>query len=138
MTDIPALIARLERAKAGSRELDAQIVVALDLRPDWCKPDGELWIDKSEAGEPVIRIHDPRIGRRGGGNVPVGTYPHFTESLDAAATLVAAGCRFMVEFGRNGGGAQVWTPSLEMFAECKAAATPALALCIAALRVRLL
>lgn len=129
------LIARLEAAAEGSRELDAEIVVALDLRADWCKGYGtEIYVDRSTIetiGQPTILVNT--LGKRSPGNPPMGDYPHYTTSLDAALSLVpedywwsvraTTGCWAEVgprnRFDQEGGGA-----------------TPALALVIAALKAR--
>jgi len=106
MTDIATLIARLEAATAGSRELDSAIsravgdVTAIELCTD----------------------HGRIVG-----------CPAFTASIDAALALVPEGkdwtvrsCAVMAEVDI---GEDEWI-SVN-------AATPALALCIAALRVRI-
>ena len=80
--DLSALIARLEAAEGGSRELDALVAAALDVRPDWlAKSTGRLgmfagklvwldeWVKKASAGSPPVEC-DPA-----------------TTSLDAALAL---------------------------------------------------
>lgn len=82
------IIAKLEQASGPDRKLDAMIQVALDIRPDWCRP-GTLWIDKkSDYGEgPAIRLN-ALGGRNSSGNPPIGDYPRYTASLDASLALV--------------------------------------------------
>ncbi len=60
----------------------------------------------------------------------------YTTSLDAALTLVPDGMRIMVEGGMGRGAAQVWKPTMSAYFDCKRAKTPAIALCIAALKAR--
>ena len=128
------LIAKLEAAPEGSRELDAEIVVAINWRPAWCTASkGGLWIDRSSGlRDPAVRLN--ALGRRSIGNPPIGAYPKFSSSLDAALTLVPEGCAFQVgceiDFTPV---ARVWGHDIHTD---EFAATPALALCIAALKSR--
>src|SRR6202022_60519 len=78
-----------EKSMGPDRELDALIVVALDLKPDWLKKSvGELWVDKRNADLISVRFRDSCIKNRGPGNPPIGDFASFTGSIDAAVTLV--------------------------------------------------
>jgi hypothetical protein len=92
MTSITEIINRLEKSEAPDRELDAEIAIAFDIRPDWLlKGTGEMWLDKENR---CIRWKDGDIRKRGFGN-PVAWYfgdhgeriPFFTGSVDAAIAL---------------------------------------------------
>jgi len=108
------LIARLEAAPEGSRELDAEIAVAVwpklaDYAPDTKRGPGH-WISPKDG--PVYA-------------------ENYTTSIDDALTLVPEGRRFKVGRDDDGTGyASVGGPRIVM------SATPALALCIACLRTR--
>jgi hypothetical protein len=97
VSGLAELIARLEAAAEGSRELDAAIAVAVF----------------------------------GGGSHDPGTAPHFTTSLDAALTLVPEGRGWLM---RSVGGRGF--AAISNAGEASQAKTPALALCIAALKAR--
>lgn len=104
------LIAKLESATEGSRELDALIWQAL--------------------GNPVPRRPDWPY------HVPA---PTWTTSIDAALSLVPEGWEWALEFNQNND-ETAWVATCRMgdpmlFIEPEAA-TPALALCIAALKAR--
>lgn len=130
---IDEIIKRLEAATEGSRELDAEIVVALDIRPDWCgKSGGELWIDQDSMAEPVVRLNV--LDRRSRGDPPIGDYLRYTTSLDAALTLVPSGFQWAIS-----------APDIEQemsfraevdYSDSTWAASAPLALCIAALKAR--
>lgn len=115
MSDIAALIERLETATVGSRGFDYEIHCAIGWRD--CDQGG--WIRGTDC--------------TGQG------WPDYTTSLDAALTLVPDGKRWQAG----------WSPRV-LKNECgfaiieyrdgktaEQAATPALALCIAALKARL-
>lgn len=85
-----ALAERVEGLNGPDREVDAEIVCALDRRPDWLLfSHGVLWVDRS-ARYPVVRFCDERMSKNAG-NPSVDEVPHFTVSLDAAMTLVPEG-----------------------------------------------
>lgn len=129
MSDLAGLIARLEEAGEGSRELDARVLFAINhagaMRGFW----------NASTGLPSTLPDDfdalPNgLGRRGIEAVS----PHFTTSIDAALTLVPEGCAWSV-------GCEIdFTPVARVFGHdihadvC--AVTPELALVIAALRAR--
>ena len=110
------LIAELEAAKEGSRVLDARVHEHNAIAPDW-----EKWL---VGGMPFGRISDQ--------------VPHYTTSLDAALTLVPEEWRVshagtsaddgwhfnLIARTTNTETGRCWSNS------------PALALCIAALRAR--
>lgn len=102
------LIRRLEEATEGNRELDAEIVVALDIRPEWLVGQkGEMWIEVRRHADspPDIRWKDSRV-RRGAGNPTAWhswpyiatalVYPHLTASFDAARTLLPEGAEYSI------------------------------------------
>lgn len=124
MTD--SLPDRIERAEGPCRELDAEIAAAVGVKhgPDsgWCNNhNGDYWtVDESA--------------------------PAYTASLDAATTLVPEGCGWFAAWGQTSpsepmGGAIItahakfagYDVANDPIAEAEAA-TPALALCAAALR----
>jgi hypothetical protein len=149
MTDIDALIERIEQATGPDRRLDVQIEIATDPKRRWIvghEPGrfprtpiygtlADLWewaVDESK--EP------PEIGGQ-----------RFTASLDAAMTLVPEGCLFMTctlwdtgdsDHDKIGAGATVKRYTVKgggrffVGETAGLAATPALALCAAALRAR--
>ena len=125
MTD---LITRLETAAEGSRELDAHIH-ARQLGGEFKHFTG---------GGALIVVNGLQHG------VAESVLPHYTTSLDAALTLVPEGWAWMVQsipYHWQAHTADLWIPSqyskgLEVEKMRVDAATPALALCIAALRAR--
>jgi len=130
------LIERVEAASGPDRELDLAIMVALDLRPDWLrKSTGELWVDAS-GRNPVVRWADQSVGRSVG-NPNVDDGPKFTASLDAAMTLVPDDCTWLrlspatMTVSRPDPNEKRWAKHFDA-----RAATPALALCAAALKAR--
>jgi len=119
MTD--SLISRLEQAEAGSRELDAEVFKAIGapLPSNF----GGRKLEFVECGGfwlmPVGNGHRVRY-----------TPPAYTTSLDAAMSLIPEGWNYCIT-PRNG----VWVRQSEHFPTIHgSAATPALALCIAALK----
>lgn len=133
------LIERLERAEWPSRELDAEIDAFLGWAPlaNPTSAGGLIDMMVSPSGETVRR-----------------TVPHYTASIDAALTLVPEGWRIagFVEYG-NG---MKWKGRIycalvpsdlshlprtyaahsAAAVRCDHAATPAIALCIAALKAK--
>lgn len=136
--DLSALIARLEAAKEGSRELDGAIHRATS-------PDDLLMTDSGSVGR------NPRPARRqplrecdfvsDRDLADLMGSPSVTTSLDAAHALaerVFPDGRWMVERTHQGTGWAMFQPG--EFAKIRAmvdAATPALALCAATLRAKL-
>src|SRR6185312_16180792 len=141
MTPYTDLLARLEAATEGSRELDAEIAYAIDFKPD-DDPDF-TWRGVVERAGGVVkaaeRLHhySSMWGR---------WIPRYSTSLDAALTLLPAPqknglrCRFWLERKPTSEGTtELW------FAECRhhavkgemvSAPTAALAACKAILRAR--
>lgn len=142
LAPLDGLIASLRRAIEGSRELDAEIVVALDLRPEWLPAGGELWVDRETPPgmAPTVRFRDGRIKKRSPGNPPAGDYARYTTSVDAALTLAPEGA--------NCHGYELDPKGVEAFISRNCVASghwislghhptsPAIALCIAALKAR--
>lgn len=117
---LPDLIAKLEAASEGSRELDGQIALVLGLAP---------------AGAQLHRSLDPARGWWVPGKGPFsGDFwlpPHYTTSINAALTLVPDGQAYAVLVYAS---AAIGEPP--QFGDHEAP-PPALALCIAALKARL-
>lgn len=116
MTALAALIAKLEAATEGSRELDWLIFDAV-YGPAW--KDGRWWVD----GEKTRWL-------------PLGQ-TEFSTSLDAALTLVPAGWQWWADKTDR---SAIWaiSPALGVVEGLQGhhPTSPALALCIAALRAR--
>ena len=118
------LIKDLEQATGPSRELDDRIGTAIGL-----------YIERLSDGTLLYQRKDHKMWPE---------VPHYTASLDAALTLVPEGWAWFVQhIGKpfTTGSARLWIPAQwtqgipkEQFVN--EAATPALALCIAALRAR--
>lgn len=137
------LISRLEAATGPDRELDARIVLALNIRPDWAKTDPAELIAMRE---PLVApdTWTVSVGYCG----PSLVFLPYTASIDAALTLVPEGWFWRV--GRTSI-YQAWAfissthpdhgePGRNEFAwkreEWEPPSHPALALCIAALKAR--
>ena len=100
MTPLLSLLASVEAAQQPDRKLDAHIVVALDLRPDWLngRP-GKMWVDISAHVGPVVRFHEDGIGKRpSSGEPPIGDFPEYTASIDSTLALVE---RMLPEWSRQ-------------------------------------
>ena len=83
MTDLAALIARLEAATEGSRELDFAIDSLINHREQAPrKPPGDNEPPPGFGDDELSRLMDPR--------------PNYTTSLDAALTLVPEGWKYEV------------------------------------------
>ncbi len=123
MTD--DLIARLEAATEGSEELDIAIWDQIESWPAGHHPDWRIAPNGRE-------IHATMFA------------PGYTTSIDGALTLIPEGWAWFVEWigtPFTEGAARLWIPSqrtrgLETEQFQTEAKTPALALCIAALRAR--
>jgi hypothetical protein len=129
------LIIKLETASEGSRRLDGEIAICLELIPRF---DRSKYIDGTQfrftAGDDGAIAVDKLLpdGRR---------YPEYgclapahTTSLDAALTLVPEGFPYEIK-ARNVEGVMEYRAQLN-YTKPSYAATPALALCIAALKAR--
>ena len=132
MTETTRLIARLEAAAEGSRELDEEIAFATEWRPiDWA-PSAESFAEHEQKHDYATAwiAHAPWHN-----TWPI---PHYTTSLDAALTLVPEGWQWDVrcaEFPQSCPTAFCWPPGVRS-GHADEAATPALAFCIAALKAR--
>ena len=118
------LIAALEAASEGSRELEVEIGIALD--------------HKARGGSPNWQTLRDYIGY-------VHQIPRWTRSLDAAVSLIPDGLSWMVAMSHTDcaqHGAWVWDKERGYGTEddfalmCDFAATAPLAMCIAALKAR--
>ena len=129
MTDLSQLIERLEKAKGPDRELDALIAIKIG---------GAVRITTGHGTRHQVLWPDNEIAQ-GGDIEMLPDVPLYTASIDAALTLVPEGWSFEVRASAVGdkGQANVWHYLKEYHAysqrEC---ASPAIALCIAALRAR--
>lgn len=121
------LIARLEKATGADRELDFSIAFQIQWRPqtDASRESFALHEAKHDYATAWI-AHAPWRHEW-----PV---PHFTASIDAALTLVPESFYWEVH---QDGCAFVRIPNTDEDVDAWRAATPAIALCIAALKARL-
>lgn len=116
-TTLLTLAERCEQAAGPDREFDVAIARALGWKP--------LYRDDYSKWWPPAAVEDSRARKRSILHHPTQPLPAFTASLDAAVTLVPEGCGWMVM--KNVAKVARWP---------KRGATPALALCAAALRAR--
>jgi hypothetical protein len=131
-----ALAERCEAATGPDRELDAQIIIALE-HPEYHFPDEVLNRKPSSWDEAAGRFrHDGS-----GGSV---SWPAFTASVDAALTLVPEGWNDNVSWSAKKQKARAWcewmpeapfAPS-DWIVHYGRGANRALAICAAALRAR--
>jgi hypothetical protein len=125
------LIAKLEAASEGGRALDREVFASLgthvfEKRGNDVKP----WWYPVDHNEVVFRIGEPNY------RSALRSYPKFTTSLDAALTLVPEGYEWGVaKAGDDCPGAYVDSGSGDD-TTVHYGATPALALCVAALKAR--
>ena len=123
------LIARLEAATEGSRELDAAIYygVLRKCRHEHLKESGA----QSDTGFDCLHCGADSWGNLGRyGQRLHDQHPHYTTSIDAALTLVPEKCAFSISFVLK---ANVWIAKYRIEA---IAPTIPLAICIAALKAR--
>lgn len=124
MTD---LLSELQHATKGSRELDAKILAIKEDRELFYSGD-DLMGKSRQAPHDACILYSPKRDY---------TYvPHYTTNLQDALGLVPEGCAYIIEFWPDtGASADVVRvgdkPSGSVYAK-----TPALALCIAALKAR--
>lgn len=119
------LLDRLAAATEGSRELDGAIAAAIAAQMGKA---GVYWPDDGEPHWSEWRGQETVMGE---------LVLHYTTSLDAALTLVPEGWRYIIDESAPDVGISVSLRSLEAnFRQSgirETAATPALAICIAAL-----
>ena len=137
MTCYADLIAKLEAAPEGSRELDLEITKAVG----WCAK--SAWYDSEGDCLQWHEHHD--FGSTTAAELLSDPLHHFTTSLDAALTLVPEGLvRWSVSREITGVGSEnptdwydaVLSDFYNEFSGQGQSNTPALALCIAALKAR--
>jgi hypothetical protein len=136
---IPDLIKRLEEAREGSAELDAEIALASGLYDHMRFAEADRLSIRAVSDDVAeLTVHGPR----GGGVIYTEYPPKFTRSVDAALTLVPEGWRIaeMKDGIKSDRGpycnTRLWCPANRYlgYAYPGNGATPALALCIAALK----
>jgi hypothetical protein len=133
MTDRATLLAlaeRVEKAHCAGRGLDAVISCALRIGPDlpdWAASWSGEWRPTMH-GSAVLLHEDGKPG-------PHFTSPAYTASLDAAMTLVPEGASWSLTSALEDEPPCATVLTMES-TEHGLAATPALALCAAALRAR--
>jgi hypothetical protein len=143
---IADLVARLEKASGPDRELDADIAIAVFATVN--TEDDLVYARKRSPGNDATHPGHYFIKSRSGAQAH--SAPHYTASVDAALTLVPEGWRFDISnraptphagraYIHNGeliyagvGGTR--NPRYQAFENT--AASPAIAICIAALRAR--
>ena len=127
MADLQSLIQKLEKATEGSAALNVEIWrLAAPKRVARHRSDALAFTSKGATEEVKYEAVRSRLERAA---------PDFTRSLDAALTLVPEGWSWRVQSEMGGVPFALVATLDERFPV--SAATPALALCIAALRARL-
>lgn len=130
------LIHALEAATGPSRELDAEIAALTRVLPGFPRHEyvAPATMEAREDGSVDCYVAAPgRVPQR----VERVRAPIFTASIDAALSLVPEGRWAKTVRGEDGCGyAAISTDSSAIKFRCDRAATPAIALCIAALRAR--
>jgi hypothetical protein len=132
------LMTKLEQATEGSRELDAEIATAIR----YMDPKAQEWMRRWENIGPMPNWPGRIACWHSDGQVAVHwDVPHYTTSLDAALTLVPEGAewnliKLLHPDDMVGYSADVGLPTEVRWFQASARTTPALALCIAALKAR--
>lgn len=139
MTDVDTLIRDLEAAPEVSRKLDAEVWASIATNADFGCPTFSVgWEPRFEASEDgKVTLYAKNMKTEEWLERSRRPAPFYTTSLDAALTLVPEGWGWMID----------WTEPTErpravlcheptVTVECREASTPALALCIAALKAR--
>lgn len=149
MIDLLDLASRVERLTEPCREMDALIVIALDIRPHWAVGYGsEIYIDKKHKNpDGSLPIFVNTTGKRSPGHPSFSDYLTFTESVDDAMTLAPKGLQRLVrdhggqkDYDGDGKGkkgfASVCSKRDDGPIYSAYGATPAIALVAASLRAR--
>ena len=138
------LLSKLAAAKEGARELDARIAIEIGWRPDWLRDSkGVFELDLSDKLGPVLRWQAAGMRRTKWGPSER-EFPRWTESVDAALSLVPEGWT-VASIGQNDD--KTWHVELRegyrtsynrvvIAPDNYKAATPALALATAAMKAR--
>lgn len=129
-----SLIAKLEQASEGSRELDAAIWETQGYvrkkSKTWHIPTTpeKIYVDtwRTPSGKEIAPFYEDE------GVTPDDIPPHFTTSLDAALTLVPEGWAWRIQ---NNGLTALCAPDNDL-GDYSKGATPALSCCIASLKAR--
>lgn len=125
------LIAALEAATGPSRELDYAIDECVGLPANFCGKKVKRWKPATAGDYWNCMTADGYVHFNAKGCAK------FSASIDAALTLVPEGWWAKTVRGEDGHGyAAISTDSSAIKFRCDRAATPAIALCIAALRAR--
>ena len=138
-----ALIAELERATEGSRELDARIMAVTREMPS----DAQKWLREWDGRIDVFEQTKVAAFHTRGAVSCYWDPPEYSTSLDAALTLVPEGWAWLVRSGDGESFANLTRGSVPVMANGRQintdwqenptyAPTPALALCIASLKAR--
>jgi hypothetical protein len=117
MSEIGELIERLEKLTGPDREIDADIAATVGAFKEKHGLPGGGWVSKGE-------------------HYAVVPAPRYTESIDAAMTMLPEGFRWGLKTSRHRRGyfAETWTADGKVICGIGDAPTPAIALCIAILR----
>lgn len=131
-SDLIALAERVEKAERPSREMDAEIAAALDLRPNWARDDPRSLIVANRYGIGLLSL---------GVGGPGITAACYTSSVDSAAQLAPEGWCWSAGddyYDPTPGWARVFprVGGQILGTGNRYSATPALALCAAVLRAR--
>jgi hypothetical protein len=132
MIDTQELIARLEAATGPDRELDAEIALAIGIVRD---RDGDCFFGH--------RYYSVMVLERGYYDIEGGApeLPHYTASIDAALTMMPELWNYVIGSpGIEETKLDKWCVNIAMHPDDRGdltfAPTPALAICIAALKAR--
>lgn len=131
---LTSLIARLEAAVGGDRELDGDIWWAVNRR------EAAICYNNAATGLPKKWDELPAVMPGGMGRLAVRSFaPTYSSSLDAAFSLIPDGWRlYSIQDNTKFQGEKYWHAGLDKGNSVQSirAATPALALTIAALKAR--
>ena len=139
-TALDDLIARLEAASEGSRELDAEISAALHI----CPPQSPDWLRNWDGPYVVFGLGRVAVQHSNCERGVNWLAPNFTTSLDAALTLVPEGYDYGFSFSKQHG-LEAWVQKPFKQSECFQGYAPdgdmtnktsAKSVCVAALKAR--